>query len=185
MKMKKVFPFLALLLAFSCSTGQPEQEIVEEVTPTEESAAIDESFDIELSIDKEGEGQYNLVAALELEDGSYVVSPYSKDETYGHFGIFIAENQNLIANDSLIEIPASIEEFDSILNEPVKFVRTNTEFKRKMNVTGQEDFEVSGMIEFVLEPSCVPYEVEFALAQRSGVMEVEKTGVKIASTYKQ
>jgi hypothetical protein len=43
---------------------------------------------------------------------------------------------------------------------------------------------VSGLIEFLLEPSCVPYDVEFVSSYRSGVMKVKKIKTSISKEYK-
>ena len=121
-------------------------------TQNDESERSKESFDIKLQVDKITKDQYNLDVTIELENGSYVISPYSKDDIYGHFGISIPNNSNLSPDKTLLEIPSSVEEHDPILDQPVKFVRGNTIYKQRLKITNQNDFEVKGLIEFVLEP---------------------------------
>jgi len=64
----------------------------------------------------------------------------------------------------------------------VRFVRENTVYKQNIKLLSEEDFEVSGLIEFLLEPICKPYSVEFMLTYNAGTMRVEK--IKTAVDYK-
>ncbi|MFK7806739.1 MAG: hypothetical protein AB8F74_02960 [Saprospiraceae bacterium] len=143
-----------------------------------------ESFDIKFEIEKTDKEEYFLVASIELSEDSYVVSPFSKDDTYGHFIISIAENKYLTKGTELLEIPPSTEEYDPILEEPVHFVRVNTTYKQKLKLNSTNDFKVSGLLEFLLEPACIPYDVEFLISSSSGVLEVEKVRTFISKEYK-
>ena len=125
-----------------------------------------------------------LVTSLELQDGNYVISPFSKDSVYGHFEIKISKNDKLLVDKTIVEKPSSIEEFDNIIKERVHFVRENTSYTQHFSITGQDDFEVTGLIEFVHEPACIPYDVGFVLRYRSGNLTVEKTKTKISDEYK-
>jgi len=82
--------------------------------------------------------------------------------------------------DTLIEIPSSVQEYDPILEEEVRFVRESTTYKRNLTIVQQDDFEVSGLVWFVLEPSCVPFQVEFIISKQAGEMSVIKTNTGTA-----
>ena len=84
----------------------------------------------------------------------------------------------------MIETPNSVEEFDPIIEAPVKFVRVNTTYQKRLKITKGEDFEVDGLVEFLLEPICVPYDVAFKISYKNGKMKVEKTKTVISSEYK-
>lgn len=142
-------------------------------------------FDIDVQIDKRGNDQYDLIVTIELENGNYVISPYSEDETYGHFEISLAETSNFILLDQLLEVPNSVEEYDPVLKRQVKFVRETTSYTQRIRLASQDNFVVSGLIEFVLEPSCVPYDVEFVITYHSEAMNVKKTKTAISEEYKQ
>ena len=145
---------------------------------------IEFPFDLQLQLDEVENNFYNLSVAIELDSGSYIISPFSKDSTYLHFSIAMEDNRYLIADETLLEIPSSVEEFDPILNEPVKFVRVNTTYKQQIKVLSQENFQVAGLIEFLVEPSCIPYDIEFVLSSQVGKLNVKKTKTFISKEYK-
>jgi len=146
--------------------------------------SIKESFDVLFQVEKLNEEEYNLSTTVILNKGSYIISPFSKDTTYGHFYFNIDKTDHLLADHKLVETPPSIEEFDPILEAPVKFVRVNTTYQQKLKLTKEDDFEVAGLVEFLLEPICIPYDVAFKISYQNGKMSVEKTTTVISSEYK-
>ena len=130
------------------------------------------------------EGEHYLVAAMELDSNSYIISPFSQDSVYSHFDISINKRDKIILDNTLLEVPNSIKEYDPILEEEVNFVRVNTIYKQKLQLIYKGDFQVEGMIEFLLEPSCIPYDVEFAISYQSGKLRVMKTKMTISKEYK-
>lgn len=179
--MNKLIISILLLPLFGCgentqfSTTQPQK-----VVQVEEVALIDSSFDILFQTEKIGQGRFRLATTIELSDSSYVISPYSQDNVYGHINISLRDHRNLIVGESLQEIPNSVEEYDPILEEPVRFVRENTTYQQALQIVKDEDFDISGSVWFVLEPSCVPYEVEFIISYHAGEMTIEKTNTRTA-----
>jgi len=170
-----------LLLTIGCTTDNNQPKKTNQIVENNVSKLIDKGFEINLEMENEEETQYSLVVSIALDSGCYVVSPYSKDDTYGHFDISIADSSHFMAYDTLLETPQSVEEFDSILNEPVKFVRGYTTYKQKVRLLSKNDFKVSGLIWFVLEPRCVPYEVEFVISYSSGQMKIKKAYMRITN----
>ncbi len=146
--------------------------------------SVKESFDVNFQIDQLNKEEYNLSVTIELNDGAYIISPFSKDTTYGHFYFTLRDNKHLIFDNQLLETPNSVEEFDPILEAPVKFVRVNTTYQKKIKLAKQDDFKVTGLVEFLLEPICIPYDVEFVISYRDGKMEVKKMKTVISSEYK-
>lgn len=116
-----------------------------------------------------------MIITIDLYPGSYLISPYSKDTTCAHFTISIAASGKLLIDDTLLEVPSSVEEFDSILNIPIRLIRENTKYTQKISLVEQDNFKVSGLIWFVLEPICIPYEIGFIISYNSGEMKVKKT----------
>ena len=196
--MNRTLAFIFLLLSIGCVTdnnqsNQTNEGVKNDEPIVEDHPLMDDSFDIQLQIEKGDNDEYILVVAIELNNGSYIISPYSEDSTYGHFhiyikdtaqlnklihpdlGLYIEDNKYLALGDSLLEIPHSIEEYDPTLERVVKFVRQNTTYKQKLTTLGKDDFESPGLIWFILEPSCIPFEVGFTIFYRSGQMEVRKT----------
>ncbi len=183
--MPKILTFAILFLNLSSWTIYGQTLSSEGVFKIIEPQIEVKPFDIDVQIDKRGSDQYDLIVTIELENGNYVISPYSEDETYGHFEISFAETSNFILLDQLLEIPNSVEEFDPVLKRQVKFVRETTSYTQRIRLASQDNFVVSGLIEFVLEPSCVPYDVEFVITYHSEKMNVKKTKTVISEEYKQ
>lgn len=176
----KLTLWFLLLVVMGCGSDKYPSEKV--LASGQKSEATNPNFDIGLDI-KKLENSHYLSVSLELFDGAFVVSPYSKDTIFGHFDISIADMGSVITEGLPLELPSSIEEFDPVLEAPVRFVRTNTTFTQKLNILTKEDFQVSGLIWFVLEPSCVPYDVEFTLSSQNGILKVEKTKTAISKGY--
>lgn len=175
------FFFLLLIISNFTLTGQLNEGLSFNI---ENNKPVDDSFDVNFQIEKSSSDTYTLAIALELEGENFVISPFSKDGVYGPFEISLTENRHLTATGKLQEIPLSIEEHDPIINQPVRFIRQNTTFKQKLKLTSKHDFEVSGRVWFVLEPSCIPYEVDFQIYYSDGKMIIKKTKTAIAKEYK-
>lgn len=183
-KVTSVLGCCLMFLSFGCVTQNNESN--NSVEPVSIALQGEETFDIDLQLDELKDGKYNLGVTIKLDGESYVVSPYSEDSIYGHFNISIPETAHFVIENDLLEIPNSVREFDPIIEMPVNFVRENTTYRQQIKVLSKDDFEVTGVIWFLLEPICIPYEVEFVLSHRSGKMEVKKTKTGIdRKTYKQ
>ncbi|MFK8005858.1 MAG: M56 family metallopeptidase [Saprospiraceae bacterium] len=208
-KLLAILPlFLALTLLFSCDQvnslkNDPVGKIINQAEVASQEVlkkqvvktgigdvfktdlnSIKESFDVLFQVDQLNEMEYNLSTTIILNKESYIISPFSKDTTYGHFYFTLPNNEHFVSDNQLLETPNSVEEFDPILEAPVKFVRVNTTYQRKIKLTGQDDFEVTGIVEFLLEPICIPYDVQFKISYKNGKMNVEKTKTVISSEYK-
>jgi len=183
-KMTRISILFFLLFCIACTSQNNQSNDVSAIVEKDNSKVINEPFGIEFQIEKLADNEYDFLVTIELESGSYIISPYSQDNTYMHFDLSINDTENLIVREELLEIPNSVTEFDPILLEPVRFVRVNTTYKQKLKVVKQDDFEVAGLVGFLLEPICIPYEVEFMISYHSGKMKVKKTNIKTHPSYK-
>lgn len=187
---KAIITMLMACLGLSCNMDevvtqtQENPDKVNLVIKTNEHSGIDDSFDIILQIDKITDEHYRLSATIELDSGTYIISPFSRDGFYSYFDMVISDNSALITQGDLSETPVSVEEYDDIIDLPVRLVRETTTYTQKLKVVSKDDFEVSGLVEFLLEPSCVPYDVEFTITSRSGKLDVQKTKTFISEEYK-
>jgi hypothetical protein len=187
--MNKAFAFIFVLGFIGCSSDNQESINPNPAQKTDQaevsSAGLlhEEQFDIQLEI-KQNIDQYSLAITLDLDSSCFVYSPFSTDSAFSHFEILVAENDNLILADSMVETPNSVIEFDEVVNEQVRVVRAKTTFTYDMSFNGDADFEELGIIEFVLEPRCVPYDVEFVISRKDGELEVQKTKTAISEEYK-
>ena len=187
LKMKTIITLIVVCLGLSCTTKKAERQELDKtnlVVKTVESKKMDEPFNIIMQMNKINGEHYSLSATIELDSGSYVISPYSTDDFYLPFSMVINDTSALIVQGDLSETPASVEEHDPYLNLSIKVVRVNTTYQQHLKIASKDDFEVAGLIEFLLEPSCVPYDVEFTISSRSGKLEVKKTKTFISKEYK-
>jgi len=145
--MKNTLTLLFICLNIACGTKIKQ---VKEAVNTQVVIIDNASFNIEFQIEEKETGVYSLATILELDSGSYVISPFSEDDFYGPFQISILDSTYLFVDESLIEIPQSVEENDPYINVPVRFVRENTVYKQNIKLLSEEEFEVSGLIEFYL-----------------------------------
>lgn len=181
--MNKTLFFLILVLTLGGLSAYKYADTPKESKENSPKAAL-KPFDIQLDIEKLDKNEYELAVAIKLNKGDYIVSPFSTDGIYATFSLAIPKNTYLTVAETLSESPKSIPEIDPIINKPVRFVRVNTVYKQKMKVTNEEDFEVSGLIELLLEPSCVPYDVAFSLSYKSGELIAKQTKISISKEYK-
>lgn len=159
--------FIYLFSSIACSMSNPQLNEHSDIKPI--SKAADNPYEIELQIESTEDDVYHLLAIVEPDKGSWFASPYSKEFFKGYFNISIEENDQLKMDDAFEEIPRSIEEVLSIEGK-ANVVRVKTTYKRKLNVNTQEDFEVTGLIQFVIEPQCTLEKIEFMISNRSGKM---------------
>lgn len=187
--MNKVIVLLFLLFSIGCTTEKQQPKSTTSTIKTTESEIfniltkpdepiIREPYDIGFQIDKLDNNQYILVVSIQLDKGSYLVSPFSNDSYSGRFDISIKDVGNLIMNDTLLEIPRSAEEIDPWGKGLVNLVKENTIYKQKFTILAKDDFEVSGFIRFVIEPLCTMEEVKFIISNNSGKLKVEKINDK-------
>lgn len=173
------------LVLFGMSCTNNNKPTAKSSTPTEENLpdaappAIDTTFAIGLEVKEVAPDVYQFYTALELDSGCYVVSPQSNDNVYGHFTISIDENAFLAVGDTVYEVPVSVAEFDPVLEAPVQFVRQDSKFIKELKLLTAADFTATGMISFVLEPICNPYEVAFEISQKNGTLSVQKTSTTL------
>lgn len=180
-------PLLFLLLTIGCSSNDSTPQTVPATAQTTSDSTQPNDrppFDLTLQLHALSQHQYQLSANLMLKDGDYVISALSSDSVYDHFEINLPPSDYLTLNDTLIEEPLSIEEFDPIIQQPVRFIRQNTVIQKPLTINTTSDFNVSGKIELVLEPHCIPYDVSFVITSHSGVVRIEQIKTTISSEYK-
>ncbi len=182
----RMYWIVLTLLTLSCTHSTKENEkVVHEITQAVDTTTpIQPGFDLQLDLLQESQDTYSLSAFLTLDSGSYVISPLSDDDFYLSFDIAIPLSTYMTVDKGINENPSTIAEFDSIIEKNVRFVRQNTTFSRNLSLVSTEDFELPGQIQFLLEPQCIPYDVDFSLVHEGGVLRIENLKTKINSSYK-
>ncbi|PWI29309.1 hypothetical protein DI383_12795 [Flavobacteriaceae bacterium LYZ1037] len=135
-------------------------------------------YHLDLKIEHTETDAQQLVVFITLKGDAHFVSPHAKREFKGKFSMTIDESNMLTTEDHLIEVPQSVEEFDShhLINGTVNWVRDNTTYKLPIQVISEKDFEVTGLIRFTIEPRCTLEEIPFKVHQKSGILTVELVG---------
>ncbi len=176
-------PIIALGFLTIISCGQAKETETTATEPIEvvkiqESGSYDRTkqhFEISFKIEKIDAEHYNLIAAIDLDSSCFVVSPYSPDNILLPVSLTIPLNKLLTTDSTLIEFPITTEEYDSITEEQVRYARVNTTCTQKLILNSQDDFEVSGQVDLMIEPICIPYRIDFIISNTNGELTVAKT----------
>ena len=174
--MSRFIAFLLLPVLVSCMSENNETTNIKKAIPMlwDESQLVDEPYGLDFSIEKLENNAYNLEIAIDIEAGSYFVSPHSKGSYMGRFSILIENNDELIMADTLLEIPRSVESIDPWTNNLASIVRQNTVYKQQFDLENEEDFEIEGLVQFVIEPKCTLEKIKFMISNHSGKLEVKR-----------
>lgn len=137
-----------------------------------------EPYTIKFQVNKLKSNAYNLSIDMELEEGAHYVSPNSKGNYTGIFTMILEENKEVQMSGNFSESPKSEESADPWSGNPINFVREDTTHKQQFMVSTANDFEVSGYIQFTIEPRCTLEKVYFKILQKSGVLHIQKLTAK-------
>ena len=128
---------------------------------------------------KEGPTNYpTLQVTVHLAEGAFYVSPHSKRDFKGKFGVNLEDNPHLSLTGDFVETPRTEEEYDPhpFVDGVVNWVRETTTYEYEMTLDSKEDFEVGGAVRFVIEPRCTLEERVFILSMKNGELSVKSTG---------
>lgn len=129
-------------------------------------------YQITISTEKLDSNTYKLIASIELQEGSWFVSPYSKDDYKGHWRVNVPVNDKLMMDNKFSEIPRAELQENTFRQELAYFVTKNTSYHYKLKVMTEENFELTGMIMFVIEPQCTMEKLTFQINQSAGELSV-------------
>lgn len=167
----KLIAILLFLLTFSCTSTD---NAAKEAMQAKADKVIFDPYQLNIDIEKAEENSYTMVTAIELAEGAHIASPFSNNNWKGLFNISIDDSNNLRIDSTLIETPRSTEEIDSFSGGPVNWIRENTIYQQKLSVLTDSDFEVSGLIQFTIEPRCTLEKTPFTLSYHAGELKIRK-----------
>ena len=98
------------------------------------------------------------------------------DSVFGKVDVRFLDLPLLMPAGELTERPESTWEVEHFSQLDIRVLRQDTEMRLPMRATSSRDFEAKGQVFFVLEPLCMPFEVDFTVGRRAGVWTVESTG---------
>jgi hypothetical protein len=108
---------------------------------------------------------------MNLKNGSYFISPNEESDFTGKFIIKITDPEKIIANETIIETPLSKGELNNH-GSLVNWVRQSTNYKQTLKVLTNDDFEVSGYLQFTIEPRCTLEKIPFILSNTNGKLSI-------------
>jgi hypothetical protein len=114
-----------------------------------------------------------LVAHLSFNAGSYVVSPADTLSILSPFQLDFGDGAPIELTRAMTEFPGYQNLYEPALASDMRILRSPTLFTQPFKVNASGDFVASGQAFFVLEPSCVPYALDFTLTQRDGLLALE------------
>ena len=138
----------------------------------------DDLYTVLLRVDKQKKGGYLMSIQMQLKKDSYYVSPNATGDFSGKFTIVWENADFLNREQALIETPLSVEEFDPhpFVNGPVNWVRVNTSYKQLLQVRTTKDFDVTGYLQFTIEPRCSLEKLPFRFTFVNGKLQVKNDG---------
>jgi hypothetical protein len=126
-----------------------------------------------IRVDKQSNKEHVLSIQMNVKKNGYFVSPTESGAFTGKFTIVLTEPQHLQTNGAIIETPLSkVDENEGF----VKLVRENTYYKQSLKVLTNENFEVSGHIQFTIEPRCTLEKIPFILSYVDGKLSLKMDG---------
>lgn len=182
------YGLLQFLIGFTSEKVQPQEVVVstaiEEPMPSlvtyfsDDVVFKDELYTAILRVDKQQNETYQMDIQMHLKKGAYFVSPNAKGNFSGRFTLMLTENDKLQRSGVIIETPLSVEEFDAhpFVNGPVNWVRVTTNYKQSFTLLSKKDFEVTGYLQFTIEPRCTLEKVPFILSYTNGKLSIRMNG---------
>ncbi|MCF8463729.1 MAG: hypothetical protein K9G41_02735 [Flavobacteriales bacterium] len=175
--MKYILASLLLSVANSCTEesitdSAPNAELCRSILINPD-LAYNHEYDLTLSIEDAGNGEYKLASVIDFHNGAYTASPLSNNNFTGAFKVTFHHNDNLTTDDSIEEIPRSVEKID-LFGNLVSWVNEKTTYKKKLKLKSEQDFKVSGVVSFTIEPTCTFEEIPFDIFYINGELRVQQ-----------
>ena len=183
--MIKLVALFFLFIQMSCSTPNHSTDVENTLLSTDTFSPLHinphlvntienkDPYQIQFDIHPITDNNYSLAITINLEEGSYFVSPHSKGDYLGLFTVSLDDQQNLRINSDLVETPQSQEKIDPWGGGLVNFVTENTTYTQKITSTNSDDFEIQGLVKFVIEPKCTLEEIPFKITQRNSQLTIQ------------
>jgi hypothetical protein len=174
--MNKLILLISIVVVMSFNSD--DHQLQTENSSQEKIIETSEPYDVKFQVKKLKSKTYNLIIDMELEKDAHYVSPNSKGNYSGIFTMILEDNKKIHVNGKFSESPQSKESVDPWSGNPVNFVQEDTTHKQQFTIANTNDFEVSGYIQFTIEPRCTLEKVHFKIMQKSGVLEIQKLTTK-------
>ena len=182
--------FGLLLLSFNYNCADVNSQDMAQNTKTVDSVYVgptyfsddlvreDSLYTAIIRVDKQSNKEHVLSIQMNLKKDAYFVSPNAKRDFSGKFTIVLKEADKLKLSKAIVETPLSKEELDShpFVDGLVNWVQVDTNYKQTLTVLSKENFEVSGHIQFTIEPRCTLEKIPFILSYVDGKLSLKMDG---------
>jgi len=137
-----------------------------------------EPYGLKMKINKLENDLFDFEVGMKLFNGAHFISPNAVRDFSGKFTIHIEDSEQLEIVSELIETPRSVEEIDlhPFTNGTVNWVRKDTKYNQTLKPIVETDFDVTGFIQFTIEPRCTLENIPIIIKYSDGDMRVEITG---------
>lgn len=164
--------FLLLSLVWATDNPRAYQDHINGAA--DRDAFVDDTYNLDLELELLENDRYRIVATMELDSGSWFVSPYCADKYSGHFSVTLKDNENLYMDNAFVETPGSVAQFDCWKKGMGNFVTESTSYTYDLTVNSKDDFKVLGMVRFVIEPKCTLEEIPFSISSQGGKLTIQQ-----------
>lgn len=137
----------------------------------DKTKSIYNPYQLQVNMDENDKNSFTINVLLKMDDGCYISSHFASGMK-GRFQVIMDENSFLTMDKVIIEEPKYKMELFKWSEDSVKIVRQNTTYRQDVKLLSQEDFEVKGTIQFVIEPKCTMERNTFVISRRNGKMKV-------------
>lgn len=131
-------------------------------------------YSITFNIEKNKKDEYSLVVNMMLFDEAYFLAPSSDIMFRGRFDISLTDSESIQLDSNYFEYPFPALESDPFGNGPIMVQRANSTYKKKIIINTAEDFEISGLVVFTIEPKCTLEKIAYTISSKSGELTVTK-----------
>ena len=135
--------------------------------PLPSSLTFSQPYQVAFQVSKIDKDDYMLDFEVNLDKGYYVTSVLAYDMK-GRFKMKIGKNDYFVIDGEITETPPAMVDRFPWSSRTVKINRNKTNYKQKIKLSTNEDFEVPISISFVIEPRCTMEHLNFTISNRSG-----------------
>ncbi|WP_103070634.1 hypothetical protein [Aquimarina sediminis] len=179
--MKNLTIIFVILLSASCTKNNKQHNITkvtahhsEVLQPTVTFPEINPPYQIKLDIDSTNNNQYNLIISIDIYDKDFLESPHSNGKFVNNLTISIDKTKNLSSKGSNLELPMPSEQPYSLEGKQPNLVKRSSVYTQKLTINSHDDFEIAGLLRFIVEPNYTMENVKFVISQQSGVLSIKK-----------
>lgn len=160
-------------MTLGCSVNPLENEVAKANNQKKTTSALivdannktKDPYDINFELDVK---KKLLIIKIDLESGSYYLSPNTVGSFKGLLKIVLPENNFISIKGNLTDNPKAINEINPWGNERMNVIRQNTVHTQRYELKTKGDFNVQAMVEFVIEPKCTLEKIPVTIFRKDG-----------------